>query len=102
MGSCKALARLLLLLAIATLPAVAQQARYAGTLDVPFVPTNQPTVEAMLRIANVGPNDFVIDLGSGDGRILITAARKHGARGFGVDLDPQRVKESIAGASKAG
>jgi cyclopropane fatty-acyl-phospholipid synthase-like methyltransferase len=50
----------------------------------------------------VGPNDFVIDLGSGDGRILITAARKHGARGFGVDLDPQRVKESIAGASKAG
>ena len=102
MVSCKALARLLLSLAIVTLPAVAQQARYAGNLDVPFVPTNQPTVEAMLRIANVGPNDFVIDLGSGDGRILITAARKHGARGFGVDLDPQRVKESIANAKEAG
>jgi hypothetical protein len=46
-------------------------------LDVPFVPTPQATVEAMLRVANVGPNDFVIDLGSGDGRILITAARSH-------------------------
>jgi len=102
MGLCRSFTRLLLLLAIFALPAVAQQARYAGHLDVPFVPTNQPTVEAMLRIANVGPNDFVIDLGSGDGRILITAARKHGARGFGVDLDPQRVKESIANAKEAG
>ncbi len=100
MGPCKA--RLLLLLAIVTLPAVTQQVRSAGNLDVPFVPTNQPTVEAMLHIANVGPNDFVIDLGSGDGRILITAARKRGARGFGVDLDPQRVKESIANAREAG
>ena len=72
------------------------------SLDVPFVPTNQPTVEAMLRIANVGPNDFVIDLGSGDGRILITAARQRGARGFGVDLDPQRVKESVENARVAG
>ncbi|HLA39400.1 MAG TPA: SAM-dependent methyltransferase, partial [Candidatus Glassbacteria bacterium] len=58
-------------------------------LDVPFVPTNQPTVEAMLRIANVGPDDFVIDLGSGDGRILITAAKQRGARVFGVDIDPR-------------
>lgn len=72
------------------------------SLDVPFVPTNQPTVEAMLRIANVGPNDFVIDLGSGDGRILVTAARLHGARGFGVDLDPQRVKEGTENAKAAG
>lgn len=71
-------------------------------LDVPYVPTNVPTVEAMLRVANVGPNDFVIDLGSGDGRILITAARLHGARGFGVDLDPQRVKESVENARAAG
>ena len=82
--------------------AAAQQTRYPGNLDVPFVPTNQATVEAMLRIANVGPNDFVIDLGSGDGRILITAAKKHGARGFGVDIDPQRVKESIANAKMPG
>ncbi|HKA46265.1 MAG TPA: SAM-dependent methyltransferase [Burkholderiales bacterium] len=84
------------------LPAAAQDTKYPGNLDVPFVPTNQATVEAMLRIAGVGPNDFLIDLGSGDGRILITAAKKYGARGFGVDLDPQRVKESTAYAREAG
>jgi len=72
------------------------------SFDVPFVPTNQPTVDAMLRIANVGPGDFVIDLGSGDGRILIAAARLRGARGFGVDIDPQRVKESTENAKAAG
>jgi ubiquinone/menaquinone biosynthesis C-methylase UbiE len=71
-------------------------------LDVPFVPTNQQTVDAMLRVANVGPNDFVIDLGSGDGRILITAAKQRGARGFGVDIDPQRVSEAIENARAAG
>jgi ribosomal protein L11 methyltransferase PrmA len=71
-------------------------------LDVPFVPTNQQTVDAMLRVANVGPNDFVIDLGSGDGRILITAAKQRGARGFGVDIDPQRVSEAIENAKAAG
>jgi ubiquinone/menaquinone biosynthesis C-methylase UbiE len=70
-------------------------------LDVPFVPTNQQTVEAMLQVANVGPNDFVIDLGSGDGRILITAAKQRGARGFGVDIDPQRVSEAIENAKAA-
>ena len=71
-------------------------------LDVPYVPTNQLTVEAMLRIANVGPEDYVIDLGSGDGRILITAAKQRGARGFGVDIDPQRVSEAIENARAAG
>ena len=71
-------------------------------LDVPFVPTSQATVNAMLRVANVGPKDYVIDLGSGDGRILITAARLHGARGFGVDLNPERVNESIENAKAAG
>ena len=86
----------------AALPAAAQQARVAGDLDVPYVPTNLPTVEAMLRIAGVGPGDFVIDLGSGDGRIVITAAKRFGARGFGVDLDPQRIKESIGNAKASG
>jgi ubiquinone/menaquinone biosynthesis C-methylase UbiE len=71
-------------------------------LDVPFVPTNQATVEAMLQVANVGPGDFVIDLGSGDGRILITAAKQRGARGFGVDINPQRVREAIENARAAG
>src|SRR5262245_46150886 len=71
-------------------------------LDVPYVPTNQLTVDAMLRIANVGPEDYVIDLGSGDGRILISAARQRGARGFGVDIDPQRVSEATENAKAAG
>lgn len=88
---------LFLLLAGAGSPACAQTA-----LDVPFVPTNQPTVEAMLRLANVGPGDFLIDLGSGDGRIPVTAARLHGARGLGVDLNPQRVREGIENARLAG
>src|SRR6185436_10577328 len=77
---------------LVALPALAaEEARYPGNLDVPYVPTHQATVEAMLRVAGVGANDFVIDLGCGDGRILVTAAKKYGARGFGVDLDPQRV-----------
>ena len=102
MSSWRPSRRAFLLLALVALPAAAQLVRYPGTLDVPYVPTNYATVEAMLRIASVGPNDFVIDLGSGDGRILIMAAKKHGARGFGVDLDPQRVKESITNAQDAG
>jgi hypothetical protein len=86
----------------ATIAVAAQEARYPGNLDVPYVPTHPATVEAMLRLAGVGNGDFVIDLGSGDGRILITAVRKYGARGFGVDLDPQRVKESLVNAKLAG
>jgi SAM-dependent methyltransferase len=93
------LALLAALCAAAPLPAQTPAPR---RLDVPYVPTNQATVEAMLRVANVGPKDTVIDLGSGDGRILITAARLHGARGFGVDLNPERVKESIENAKAAG
>jgi SAM-dependent methyltransferase len=85
-----------LLAVAAVLPVFAQQParlQFPESLDVPYVPTNQPAVEAMLRIANVGPNDVLIDLGSGDGRIAITAAR-YGARALGVDLDPQRLKEA--------
>jgi len=86
-----------LLALTAVLPVSAQQPprlQFPESLDVPYVPTNQPAVEAMLRVANVGPNDVLIDLGSGDGRIAITAARVHGARALGVDLDPQRLKEA--------
>lgn len=94
---------ILLLLPVATAFAATPQAyKYLEKLVAPYVPTNQPTVEAMLRIANVGADDYVIDLGSGDGRILITAAKKHGARGFGVDLDPQLVKESRENAKMEG
>lgn len=68
----------------------------------PFVPTPQDVVERMLKLAEVGPNDVVYDLGCGDGRIVITAAKKYGARGVGVDLDPQRIKESKENAKMAG
>jgi SAM-dependent methyltransferase len=70
-------------------------------LDVPYVPTPLEVVDLMLKMADVGPSDFVIDLGSGDGRIAIAAA-KLGARAFGVDLDPQRVEEAMDNARKAG
>jgi len=71
-------------------------------LDVPFVPTHHPAVEAMLNLAKVTSSDYVFDLGCGDGRIVVTAASKFKARGFGVDLDPQRIRESNANAAKAG
>ena len=98
MPSCVAV----LLVGAAALASAAQPFWYLKNLDSPFVPTNQATVEAMLRVANVTSNDYLIDLGSGDGRILITAARHYGARGLGVDLDPELVKESLANARMAG
>jgi lysophospholipase L1-like esterase len=77
-------------------------APHARGLDVPFVPTPENVVAKMLELANVGPADVVYDLGSGDGRIVIAAARRHGARGVGIDIDPQRVREARANARKAG
>jgi len=71
-------------------------------LDAPYVVTDYEVVDAMLAMAQVRPNDVVVDLGSGDGRILIAAARSHGARGFGVDIDPIRIRESNANAQAAG
>ncbi len=62
--------------------------------DVIFVPTPQEVVDAMLKLAKVTKNDVVYDLGSGDGRIPITAGRTYGARGVGIDIDPQRIKEA--------
>lgn len=66
----------------------------AQNLDVPYVPTPTEVVEAMLNIAKVNKNDVVYDLGCGDGRIVITAAKKYGATGIGVDLNPERIKEA--------
>lgn len=71
-------------------------------LDAPYVATSYEVVDAMLALAGVEPGDHVIDLGSGDGRILIAAARSHGARGLGVDIDPARIRESNANAQAAG
>ena len=70
--------------------------------DVPYVATPQVTVDEMLRLAAVGPEDFVIDLGSGDGRIVVTAAKKFGARGLGVDLDWRLVNQAEENARLAG
>jgi SAM-dependent methyltransferase len=70
-------------------------------LDVPYVPTPPEVVDRMLEMAAVQPEDFVIDLGSGDGRIAIAAARK-GARALGIDIDPERVLEAQDNARKAG
>ncbi len=68
----------------------------------PFVPTPQDVVDRMLELGNVTDTDVLYDLGCGDGRVVITAAKKYGARGFGVDLEPYRVEESKANAKAAG
>lgn len=71
-------------------------------LDVPYIKTPPAVVERMLELGRVGPDDYLIDLGSGDGRIPIAAAVKHGTRGLGVDLDPERTREATALAQEAG
>ena len=68
----------------------------------PFVPTSTEVVERMLQLADVTSRDLVYDLGCGDGRIIIAAARKYGARGVGVDIEPYWVGESQSNAKKAG
>jgi len=68
----------------------------------PYVPTPQEVVDRMLVLANVQKSDFVVDLGCGDGRIPVTAAKKYGARGLGVDIDPVRIAEANANAKAAG
>src|SRR5690242_952588 len=68
----------------------------------PYVPTPPEVVEAMLKTAGVKPNDTVYDLGCGDGRIVIMAAQKFGARGVGVEIDPDLVREAKQHAEKAG
>ena len=68
--------------------------RPARTPDIYFAPTPQPVADAMLMLARVSANDVVFDLGSGDGRILILAAQKYGARGVGIELDPRLVEIS--------
>ncbi|HXG86975.1 MAG TPA: class I SAM-dependent methyltransferase [Vicinamibacterales bacterium] len=70
--------------------------------DVIYVPTPEEVVEAMLQVANVTKNDIVYDLGSGDGRIPVTAAKKYGARGVGIDIDPQRIKEANENVARNG
>lgn len=70
--------------------------------DVIYVPTSDTVVDAMLKLAQVDSNDVVYDLGSGDGRIVIAAAQNYGARGVGIDIDPERIIESNENATTAG
>ena len=70
--------------------------------DIFYLPTPQPVVEAMLALANVTANDVIYDLGSGDGRIPITAAKMFGARGVGIDIQEKMVAEATANAAKEG
>jgi SAM-dependent methyltransferase len=83
-------------------PAAGRPYQRNDGLDVPYVPTPEAVVEEMLKMASVTKDDLVYDLGCGDGRIVIAAAKKYGARGVGVDLDPERIKESKANAQAAG
>ena len=72
------------------------------TPDIHWEPSEDPVVTAMLKLAGTKKSDVVYDLGCGDGRIVIAAAREFGARGVGIDIDPQRIDESNANARKAG
>ena len=83
---------------------IAGAAAPAPLLDIPtpYLPSTTVAVDEMLRIAGVGPGDLVVDLGSGDGRVVIAAARDYGARGLGIELDANLVAESRDNAVKAG
>jgi hypothetical protein len=79
------------------------QARVArSNPEVPYVPTPDEVVATMLAVARVGKSDVLYDLGSGDGRIVITAAQRFGTRGTGIDIDPKRIQEADENARKAG
>jgi hypothetical protein len=98
------LAALALLLAVMLPPAgwAAETRKGGPKLDVEYEATPPKVVDAMLRLGKVGPDDFLIDLGSGDGRIPIAAAKTHGSKALGVDLDPKRVAEAKANAEREG
>ena len=85
---------------IAALSPIAQQ-KPARTPDIHFTPTRYIIADSMLKLANVGPDDIVYDLGSGDGRIPIIAAQKYGARGVGIEIDPTLVSMSWLNANQA-
>jgi SAM-dependent methyltransferase len=82
--------------------AAAQSPKPARTPDVPYVPTTEKAVQEMLKLANVQKSDVLYDLGCGDGRIVITAAKLYGTRGVGIDINPDRIKEAKANAKREG
>src|SRR5437016_3826982 len=82
--------------------AVAQTSQPKHQLDVPYVPTTEEAVKAMLKLADVKKSDIVYDLGCGDGRIVIAAAKEYAAHGVGIDINPERIQEAEENAKKAG
>src|SRR4051794_11105238 len=80
----------------------AQTSQPKKPLDVPYVPTPNPVVDGMLKLAGVTSSDTLYDLGCGDGRIVISAAKTYGAHGVGIDINPERVAEARENAKKAG
>jgi cyclopropane fatty-acyl-phospholipid synthase-like methyltransferase len=90
---------LVLLLAAGMGPRAAAQ--FDDNLDVPYVPTPDQVVQGMLKLADVKPGETVIDLGCGDGRIVVTAAKVFGAKGIGYDLNPERLREAKENARLA-
>ena len=98
--------RLLIWLLLLALPAAAFPQQNEKTAprepDVIFVPTPQEVVDEMLRVAGVHKGDVLYDLGSGDGRIAVTAAKRFGIRAVGIDIDPERIREANGNAKKAG
>jgi ribosomal protein L11 methylase PrmA len=90
------------LLALAPYPLLAQAPARQQYPDVIYVPTPHEVVDDMLRLANVHKGDVLYDLGSGDGRIAIAAAKKFGIKAVGIDIDPERIREATENAKKAG
>jgi len=82
--------------------AAAQTGQPKHQVDVPYVPTTEEAVKAMLKLADVKKSDIVYDLGCGDGRIVIAAAKDYGAHGVGIDINPERIQEAEQNAKKAG
>jgi SAM-dependent methyltransferase len=91
----------LVIAALSVTAMAAQTAKPKRQPDVPYVPTTEEAVKAMLKLANVKKNDVVYDLGCGDGRIVIAAAKEFGARGVGIDINPVRIGEANENAKKA-
>jgi SAM-dependent methyltransferase len=102
-GTAASMVAILVCAVMAREPAAQTPSASQQPLDVIYVPTPTAVVEAMLTTAKVGPRDVVYDLGSGDGRIVISAVRDFGAaRGIGIELDPRRIAEARARAASAG
>jgi len=97
----KVTVRSLAVLVLSTSLAVAQTSQPQHQVDVPYVPTTEEAVKAMLKLADVKKTDIVYDLGCGDGRIVIAAAKDYGAHGVGIDINPERIQEAEENAKKA-